>query len=130
MITKDTKFKDLPDPIKARLLSLTRKKEVLSMPHSFMPDNMSSISMKISDLGLQGLKDMFDQSVVNCECFKENKEPKVEDMSRSVDKELERLGTCIEMFKESQQDGEFLSLMHEVICTLQKRVENIKIPRP
>lgn len=122
-ITKDTKFKDLPDSIKARLVLLTKKTKPLASTNGHTINNFSSICAKMSSLDLYGLKETFEQSVANCEAFKEGVEVKIEDVQKNVEMEITEMKNRIHLFKESQNDDDILGAMYEAIKMLQRRAE-------
>lgn len=125
-ISKDMKFKDLPDEIKLRLVALTRR--VVSLfpsPCHPIPD-FSSVVSKIRVLGLDSLRNLFDQSVTNCETFKEGYELRPEDVRQNIERDIRNLNEHISLFRESQDDSRFLHTMHEAIRLLRRRYESTR----
>ncbi|KAL0265986.1 UNVERIFIED_CONTAM: hypothetical protein PYX00_011703 [Menopon gallinae] len=80
----------------------------------------------IGVLGLDSLRNLFDQSVTNCEAFKEGYELRHEDIRQNVEREIRLLDEYISLFRESQDDPHFLRTMHETIRLLRRRYESTR----
>lgn len=125
-LSKDMKFKDLPDEIKMRIVALTRRVVTLSPSPCHPITDFSSVISKINFLGLDSLRNLFDQSVTNCEAYKEGYELRPEDVRQSIDREIRTLNEYITLFRESQDDFNFLQNMHETIRILRRRYESTR----
>ena len=121
-ITKDTKFKDLPDGIKVRIINLSKKMEPLAPSNGYVIDRFGSIYAKLSGLGLSNLKETFEQCMANCEAYKEGYEPKPEEIQKNIDNELKEIKERLTLYIDSQFDNDLLLYMYETISILQKKV--------
>lgn len=120
------KFKDIPDEIKMRIVALTRRTMSLSPSPCYPITDFSSVISKINILGLDTLRNLFDQSVTNCEAFKEGYEFRPEDVRQNIEREIHTLNEYITLFRESQDDFNFLQNMHEAIRILRRHYESMR----
>ncbi|RVD91088.1 hypothetical protein TUBRATIS_24700 [Tubulinosema ratisbonensis] len=119
-VSKNTKFKDLPENIKNVIYHLIKVNTDLSAPPQLDISLYEKTKIKIDSFDTQYKVDLFEQCVTNCEYYKNKKK-----VDYQVNESLDIIDSRLDNFINANS-SEFLYEMYDCILSLNGRFNKIK----
>ncbi|KAF7679674.1 hypothetical protein TCON_2524 [Astathelohania contejeani] len=128
--SKETRFKDLPDFIKAKLISIYNKSQQnpIHKTSQISTPSFEEIYLKVGDLQTQYLEASFNKFIKASEVLKECNEKgfiNSNQLLKNIKKELDEVSEKIFFYKKFMEQDEFLNDLKDTILVLSGRYLNL-----